>query len=163
MDAWSKMNLFLSLKQSGHSKYETSNHFTSPNLTTIQIGDPKMDSGFLQEGESMQAEYDCARTLSPGEVVWLMDELICYEASTPTGKYPTNQTHENRLPGSQAILFRKRYSLLATSTVYFGQNQKPLTMQRSRRIQAWLKRIHYCTKCFVHTVWLSSRAVIWFI
>jgi N-alpha-acetyltransferase 35, NatC auxiliary subunit len=56
-----------------------------------------MDSGFLQEGESLQAEYDCASTLSPGEVVWLMDELICHEVSIPTGRYPTNQTHEQQV------------------------------------------------------------------
>lgn len=41
--------------------------------------DPKMDSGCLAPGESLDEDYDVTRPLSPEEVLGVIDELICHE------------------------------------------------------------------------------------
>ena len=38
--------------------------------------DPKMDSGYLQPGESLDDEYDVLADLLPEEVVGIMDQLL---------------------------------------------------------------------------------------
>ena len=43
--------------------------------------DPKMDSGFVTPGESLEDDYDVMRTLLPEEAIGIMDQLLCYEAS----------------------------------------------------------------------------------
>lgn len=44
-----------------------------------QIMDPKMDSGCLAPGESLDEDYDVKRTLLPQEVLGIMDQLLCHE------------------------------------------------------------------------------------
>lgn len=41
--------------------------------------DPKMDSGFLAPGESLDDDYDVLRELLPEEVIGIIDQLICFE------------------------------------------------------------------------------------
>jgi hypothetical protein len=41
--------------------------------------DPKMDSGFLAPGESLEDDYDVLREPRPDEVVAIMDQLLCSE------------------------------------------------------------------------------------
>ena len=41
--------------------------------------DPKMDSGYLAPGETLDAEYDVMRSLLPEEVIGIMDQLLCHE------------------------------------------------------------------------------------
>jgi hypothetical protein len=53
--------------------------------------DPKMDSGFLQPGETLEEDYDALRTLLPEEVLGIMDQLLCYEMAWHQG-YPLSQT-----------------------------------------------------------------------
>lgn len=38
-----------------------------------------MDSGCLEEGESLDEEYDKARDLLPEEVLGIIDQLLCLE------------------------------------------------------------------------------------
>lgn len=38
-----------------------------------------MDSGCLEEGESLDEEYDTARDLLPEEVLGIIDQLLCLE------------------------------------------------------------------------------------
>ncbi len=40
-----------------------------------------MDSGFVAPGDSPEDDYDVMRTLLPKEVIGIMDQLLCYEAS----------------------------------------------------------------------------------
>ncbi len=47
--------------------------------TTLQIMDPKMDSGFLLEGETLEDDYDVSQELTPEQVLGIMDQLLCYE------------------------------------------------------------------------------------
>jgi N-alpha-acetyltransferase 35, NatC auxiliary subunit len=41
--------------------------------------DPKMDTGYLSEGESMDDDYDVGRNLLPEEVLGIIDQLLCLE------------------------------------------------------------------------------------
>ena len=41
--------------------------------------DPKMDSGYLAQGETLEDDYNVLRSLLPGEVVGIMDQMLCYE------------------------------------------------------------------------------------
>lgn len=41
--------------------------------------DPKMDSGCLEPGESLDEDYDVTRPLLPGEVLGVIDQLLCLE------------------------------------------------------------------------------------
>lgn len=38
-----------------------------------------MDSGYLVPGEMLNDNYDVLRPLLPGEVIGIMDQLICFE------------------------------------------------------------------------------------
>jgi hypothetical protein len=43
--------------------------------------DPKMDSGCLAPGESLDDDYDVTRPLLPAEVVGIIDQLLSLEVS----------------------------------------------------------------------------------
>jgi hypothetical protein len=75
--------------------------------------DPKMDSGFLKPGETLEDEYDCLVSLLPEELLGIMDQLLCYEMAWHTG-YPLSQT-----------LFTSLYidRLLSPETKIFEQAQ----------------------------------------
>ncbi|CAO2648320.1 Nn.00g075870.m01.CDS01 [Neocucurbitaria sp. VM-36] len=60
-------------------------------IGAIEIMDPKMDSGFLQPGETLEDDYDCLTPLLPEELIGIMDQLLCYEMAWHTG-YPLSQT-----------------------------------------------------------------------
>ncbi|QDS76903.1 hypothetical protein FKW77_004092 [Venturia effusa] len=57
----------------------------------LEIGDPKMDSGFLAPGEKLVDDYDIFRELLPEEVLGIMDQLLCCEMAWHEG-YPLAQT-----------------------------------------------------------------------
>ncbi|KAH6868851.1 Mak10 subunit, NatC N-terminal acetyltransferase-domain-containing protein [Alternaria rosae] len=60
-------------------------------IGAIEIMDPKMDSGFLQPGETLEDDYDTLAPLLPEELIGIMDQLLCYEMAWHTG-YPLSQT-----------------------------------------------------------------------
>jgi hypothetical protein len=41
--------------------------------------DRKMDSGYLEPGESMEDEYDFSEALLPEEIIGIIDQLLCHE------------------------------------------------------------------------------------
>jgi N-alpha-acetyltransferase 35, NatC auxiliary subunit len=41
--------------------------------------DPKMDTGYLAEGQTMDDDYDVARNLLPEELLGIIDQLLCLE------------------------------------------------------------------------------------
>jgi len=53
--------------------------------------DPKMDSGCLAPGESLDEDYDVARPLLPVEVLGIIDQLLSLEMAWHMG-YPLSQT-----------------------------------------------------------------------
>ncbi|KAM7199598.1 N-alpha-acetyltransferase 35, NatC auxiliary subunit [Rhypophila sp. PSN 637] len=57
----------------------------------LEIMDPKMDSGCLAPGESLDEDYDVTRPLQPAEVVGIIDQLLCLEMAWHLG-YPLSQT-----------------------------------------------------------------------
>lgn len=48
--------------------------------------DPKMDSGHLAPGESLDEEYDVTRPLLPVEVIGIIDQLLCLEVGAFPGE-----------------------------------------------------------------------------
>lgn len=54
--------------------------------------DPKMDSGFLAQGESLDDDYDVLRELLPEEVIGIIDQLICFEVGIRHTFYLSMQT-----------------------------------------------------------------------
>ncbi|KAF9701410.1 hypothetical protein EKO04_000052 [Ascochyta lentis] len=60
-------------------------------IGAIEIMDPKMDSGFLEPGETLEDNYDTSTPLLPEELIGIMDQLLCYEMAWHTG-YPLSQT-----------------------------------------------------------------------
>ncbi|PSN68170.1 Mak10-domain-containing protein [Corynespora cassiicola Philippines] len=59
-------------------------------IGAIEIMDPKMDSGFLQPGETLEDTYDTLNPILPEELIGIMDQLLCHEMSWHTG-YPLSQ------------------------------------------------------------------------
>ncbi|KAK4451796.1 N-alpha-acetyltransferase 35, NatC auxiliary subunit [Podospora aff. communis PSN243] len=57
----------------------------------LEIMDPKMDSGCLAPGESLDDDYDVTRPLLPSEVMGIIDQLLCLEMAWHLG-YPLSQT-----------------------------------------------------------------------
>ncbi|KAL4924488.1 N-alpha-acetyltransferase 35, NatC auxiliary subunit [Aspergillus undulatus] len=60
----------------------------------LEIMDSKMDSGYLgpeEKGQGLEDNYDVTRDLTPEEVVWIMDELLCHETAWHMG-HPLSQT-----------------------------------------------------------------------
>lgn len=43
--------------------------------------DRKMDSGYLEPGETMEDEYDFTEALLPEEIIGIIDQLLCHEVS----------------------------------------------------------------------------------
>lgn len=50
-------------------------------LFSLQIMDPKMDSGCLASADSLDEDYDLNRPLLPTEVLGIIDQLLSHEAS----------------------------------------------------------------------------------
>ena len=44
--------------------------------------DPKMDSGCLEPGETLEDHYDVSQNLLPEEVIGIMDQLFSYEVGS---------------------------------------------------------------------------------
>ncbi|KAK3947480.1 Mak10 subunit, NatC N-terminal acetyltransferase-domain-containing protein [Pseudoneurospora amorphoporcata] len=57
----------------------------------LEIGDPKMDSGCLAPGETLEETYNVNRPLSAPEVLGIIDQLLCLEMAWHLG-YPLSQT-----------------------------------------------------------------------
>jgi hypothetical protein len=53
--------------------------------------DSKMDSGFLEPGETLEDDYDTLTPLLPEELIGIMDQLLCHEMAWHSG-YPLSQT-----------------------------------------------------------------------
>lgn len=67
-------------------------HFTLfESVGALEIMDSKMDSGHLEEGETMQDDYDFSKALLPEEIIGIIDQLLCHEMAWHMG-YPLSQT-----------------------------------------------------------------------
>ncbi|KAI0107049.1 Mak10 subunit, NatC N-terminal acetyltransferase-domain-containing protein [Nemania sp. FL0031] len=60
-------------------------------VSALEIMDRKMDSGALDEGESLDEEYDVTRGLLPEEILGIIDQLLSLEMAWHLG-YPLSQT-----------------------------------------------------------------------
>ncbi|KAH8593661.1 amino-acid N-acetyltransferase-like protein subunit Mak10 [Bisporella sp. PMI_857] len=67
-------------------------HFTLfESVGALEIMDRKMDSGYLEPGETMDDEYDYGKPLLPEEIIGIIDQLLCHEMAWHMG-YPLSQT-----------------------------------------------------------------------
>ncbi|KAG9241360.1 amino-acid N-acetyltransferas-like protein subunit Mak10 [Calycina marina] len=57
----------------------------------LEIMDRKMDSGYLEPGETMDDNYDFTLVLLPEEIIGIIDQLLCHEMAWHQG-YPLSQT-----------------------------------------------------------------------
>ncbi|TKA77374.1 hypothetical protein B0A55_03227 [Friedmanniomyces simplex] len=57
----------------------------------LEIMDPKMDSGYVLPGDSLEPDFDVCKGLPAGEVLWIMDELLRLTVVWHDG-YPLSQT-----------------------------------------------------------------------
>ncbi|KAK5635277.1 hypothetical protein RRF57_010989 [Xylaria bambusicola] len=57
----------------------------------MEIMDRKMDSGILDQDESLDEEYDVTSSVLPEEILGIIDELLCLEMAWHLG-YPLSQT-----------------------------------------------------------------------
>ncbi|KAI0518480.1 Mak10 subunit, NatC N-terminal acetyltransferase-domain-containing protein [Xylaria bambusicola] len=60
-------------------------------VSAMEIMDRKMDSGILDEDESLDEEYDVTSSVLPQEILGIIDELLCLEMAWHLG-YPLSQT-----------------------------------------------------------------------
>lgn len=44
-----------------------------------------MDSGCVDDGESLDDDFDVCKLISPTEIIWLMDELLSREVRLESG------------------------------------------------------------------------------
>ncbi|CAL3966943.1 unnamed protein product [Diplocarpon coronariae] len=51
----------------------------------LEIMDPKMDSGYLMPGETMEDDFDFSQDLLPEEVLGIIDQLLCHEMAWHMG------------------------------------------------------------------------------
>ena len=124
--------------------------------------DPKMDSGFLAEGESHEDEFDVLRVLLPEEVVGLMDQMLCYEVSA---RHPDATTigsdisdADLRVPrwhGTWVIRSQRPYLRLTISTGCCGlspKRWKTLALTGPIMPESTTKGIPCFTSYFEHTL-----------
>ncbi|KAL8912645.1 MAG: hypothetical protein Q9171_002370 [Xanthocarpia ochracea] len=57
----------------------------------LEIMDPKMDSGVLADNETFEDEFDVLREILPGELIGLMDQILCHEMAWHMG-HPLSQS-----------------------------------------------------------------------
>ena len=66
--------------------------------------DPKLDSGYLAPGESLESEYDVLRPLSAEECIGVMDQLLCQEVCDHASMAYSGL---NLTPSTGSLAFRK--------------------------------------------------------
>lgn len=75
------MRFSLFSSPSGLSRFVSPDTISQDFIDLLQVMDPKMDSGCLAPGESLDDDYDVTRPLLPAEVVGIIDQLLSLEVS----------------------------------------------------------------------------------
>lgn len=83
------------------------------NADEVQIMDPKMDSGCMLEGDEFEELYDVSQRLLPEEVLGIIDQLLCHEASllrqlTPRPISALTSCYASRCHGMSGIRCRRQ-------------------------------------------------------
>lgn len=125
--------------------------------------DSKMDSGYIAPGENhaqaLEDDYDVRQSLTPEEVVGLMDQLLSHEVRMVLQEDRVNPCLRNtRWHGIWAILFHKPFLRPSTSTSCYGRYRRQLRMLGLIACQP----IRLLSTSFsVHTLLrLSKRAIL---
>jgi len=74
--------------------------------------DPKMDSGCLASGESLDEDYNVMKPLAAEQVLGIIDQLLCHEVSIfpVVHAWSASLMNKNRWLGTLDILYH-RHSL----------------------------------------------------
>lgn len=129
--------------------------------------DSKMDSGYLEPGETLEDEYDILRNLLPEEVLGIMDQILCHEVCSKRSWHFQKQA----ILTSMQVAWHMGHPLSQTlfTSLYIERLlwPEPKTLQQaqfSRGLKVpsnnpWLHRVlrSYCVAtikacCFVHTM-----------
>jgi hypothetical protein len=86
--------------------------------------DPKMDSGCLAPGESLDEDYDVTRPLLPSEVLGIIDQLLSLEVGLTDRGRCARLTQRNRWRGTSVIRSLRHYSQVFTLTEYWWRIQR---------------------------------------
>ena len=102
-------------------------------LHCYQIMDPKMDGGYLADGESLDDDYDVLRELSMEELLGIIDQLLCFEVRRHNHSRKTISRLSLKLTpgmsrwrGTWAFLFIRPCSLHTISSACSVRSQSPL-------------------------------------
>jgi Mak10 subunit, NatC N(alpha)-terminal acetyltransferase len=91
-----------------------------------------MDSGYLEPGEKLEDEYDVFRNLLPGEVIGIMDQILCHEVSVLDDELIKDKySYHCRLHGTWVIHSHKPFLRVCTSKDFYGQSPKHSTRPNS--------------------------------
>ena len=111
-----------------------------------------MDSGYLGPGETLDDDYDVLRPLLPGQVIGIMDQLICFEVglcspeiSFLRATYLMLILGLVRLPGIWVTHFLNHCLAHFILRSYFGRNQ---SLRKKRVLIEKAKqaiKIRWCT------------------
>lgn len=123
--------------------------------------DPKMDSGFLAEGESPGDTFDVLTELLPEEVVGLMDQMLRHEVRPVLpwlmiligSSISDADLRFHRWHGTWAIHSQQQSSHLTTSTVCFGLNRRHWKMLASTGMGNRVEKTDCCILYSGHTAW----------
>ncbi|POS84228.1 hypothetical protein EPUL_003377 [Erysiphe pulchra] len=120
------------------------NNFTLfESVGALEIMNKKMDTGYLEFGETMEDNYDFSKELLPKEVIGIIDQLLCHEMAWHMG-HPLAQTIFTSLHIDKVLC----PSPLGINEAYFDQNaSNELLMHRTLRAYC-LGLIKTC--CYVH-------------
>lgn len=87
--------------------------------------DPKMDSGYLAPGDTLEDDYDIKRDLLPEEVIGIIDQLICHEVSLSVHTL-VPELIGNRWHGIRGIHYHRRFSQVCISSTSCSRNRRIL-------------------------------------
>ncbi|GAM83681.1 hypothetical protein ANO11243_016700 [Dothideomycetidae sp. 11243] len=121
-------------------------------VAALELMDPKMDSGYsLPEKDAIVEDFDPLMYTLPEEILWIMDELLCFEMVWHDG-YPLSQTlfaslHLNSLLASdclslESLVFRTHFP--ATEVA-----KHPLV---TRILRAYCLGVVKCCDCVIREI-----------
>ena len=115
-----------------------------------------MDSGYLEDGETLEDDYDVLRELLPGEVVGIIDQMTCYEVTLCSTIVRERHSDADgrfcRWHGIWAIHFLRPFLHPSTSTDSYGPSQKTLRKLALTEVTYSLAATNGYTSFFEHTV-----------
>ncbi|KAI9718854.1 MAG: hypothetical protein M1828_006543 [Chrysothrix sp. TS-e1954] len=97
-------------------------------VQALEVMDPKMDSGCLEVGETLEDNYNVSAPLYPDGVVGIIDQLLSYEAAWHQG-YPLSQTLFTSLHIDHLLTQKRAPNVLPTFTARCDDEAAPIEVK----------------------------------